>query len=65
MPPTIILLFKAFRISFVSLYVALPVVDLVLKLNCSSAKILSLLRCSKDQRIGSICLKHLQYLNDY
>ena len=43
MPPTMSLLFKAFSISLVSLYVALFVVDLVLKPNRSSAKILFLL----------------------
>ena len=38
MPSTMRLLFKAIKILMVSFYVALLVVDLVLKPNCSSAK---------------------------
>ena len=48
MPLTMNLLFKAFRISLVSLYMALFFVDLVLKPNCSSDKILFLLLCSQS-----------------
>jgi len=48
MPPTMNLLFKAFRISLVRLYMALFVAALVLKPNCSSAKILFLLLCSQS-----------------
>jgi len=47
MPPSMSLLFKATKISLVSLYIALLVADLVLRPNCSSAKILSLPLCSE------------------
>jgi hypothetical protein len=40
MPATTILLFQAFKFSLVGLYMALFVVELVLKPNCSSAEIL-------------------------
>jgi hypothetical protein len=39
-PPTISLRFKAFRVSLISLYIALSVVESDLNPNCSSAKIL-------------------------
>jgi len=42
MPPTLILLFKAFRISLVGLYMVF-FVDLVLKPKCTTVKILFLL----------------------
>jgi hypothetical protein len=48
MVPIIILLFKAFKISLSSLYMALSVADLVLKPNPSPAKRLFLLRCSRS-----------------
>jgi hypothetical protein len=46
-PPITLLLFKAFRISLVNLYMALSADDLVLKPNYSSAKILFLFRWSR------------------
>jgi hypothetical protein len=47
MPTTTILLFKAFKFSLVGLFMALLVIDLVLKPNCSP-EILLLLLCSRS-----------------
>jgi len=47
MPPTMSFLFKSFRITLVNTYMALFLVYLVLKQNCSSANILFLLLCSQ------------------
>jgi hypothetical protein len=47
MPPTMILLFKASRISLASLYTSF-FVDLVIKPKCTAVKILFLLMCSQS-----------------
>jgi hypothetical protein len=48
MPPTIILLLRAFNISSINLYKALSVDEEVLKPNCSSTKIILIVTCSKS-----------------
>ena len=46
MPPTMNILFKAFRVLLISLYIALFVVESVLNPNFSSTRILYLFKCS-------------------
>jgi predicted transcriptional regulator len=52
MPPTVILLLRAFNISSISLQEALSVDEEILKPNCSSTKILLI----------SMCFRHLSYI---